>query len=349
MRGEAGSDSWWLKPRQMSLLLLQLGSMVAPGRGTEEPSGSGNALDVLAEPQSSSVRAHSSDEVVPLSLLGAAARAQTSSLPSLRLTQPRPDAHKAVTPRQCVAPAHHSWFCRGLLCPCGVNTSWMQVLSLLSSDLWDAAPCLSRVLWDTAPCLGMCPRCPFSDPTALSLTPWHGEGGGPCQSMMPGMKDGHKSHGGNTAKVSPSTVMGNAPSSHGFRVVPAGTHAEPKWCPPAWGCPAGVPAHPLSVTIVVIFVISPAGGSHAPRMHRPAPGERRHPWASLAPVGAVPVGKKLSALLSGREEAQEGSSSRPSSSLSPPQNEPLRVWGVAQHLAGWGRRDRGHLRAAISP
>lgn len=75
----------------MSLLLLQLGSMVAPGGGTEQPSGSGNALDVLAEPQSSSLRAHGSGEVVPLSLLGAATLAQTSSrcLPHVRFNQGR--------------------------------------------------------------------------------------------------------------------------------------------------------------------------------------------------------------------------------------------------------------------
>lgn len=129
---EAGSNSWWLKPRQMSLLLLQLGSMVAPGRGTEQPSGSRNAMDALAEPQSASGRAPSADEVVPLSLLGAAALARTSSPPSPRLTQPRPEAdtHEGGTrgscPRRgtpgfaelwCIPAVSTLPGCRGRACP----------------------------------------------------------------------------------------------------------------------------------------------------------------------------------------------------------------------------------------
>lgn len=68
------------------LLVPEAQADVPPGRGTEQPSGSADALDVLAGPQRSSVGAQSSDKVVPLSLLGAAVLAPTSS--TLSLTQP---------------------------------------------------------------------------------------------------------------------------------------------------------------------------------------------------------------------------------------------------------------------
>lgn len=78
---------------------------VPPGRGTEQPSGSSNTLDVLAQAQHSSVRAQRSGEVVPLSLLGAAMLAPTSS--PLSLTQPGlgADTYKGSTPGQ-VASLH---------------------------------------------------------------------------------------------------------------------------------------------------------------------------------------------------------------------------------------------------
>lgn len=71
---------------QQQLLVTEAQADVPPGRGTEQPSGSGDALDVLAEPQCSSVGAQSSDKVVPLALLGAAVLAPTSS--TVSLTQP---------------------------------------------------------------------------------------------------------------------------------------------------------------------------------------------------------------------------------------------------------------------
>lgn len=140
---EASSDSWWLQLRQTSLLLLQLGGMVAPGRGTEQPSGSGNALDVLAEPQSSSVRACSSDEVAPLSLLGAAVLAQTSSLPHLCLTAGLgAGTHRRVTPGQPP------------LCT--------SLLGLQRSDISLWCQCFP-VQGHSVPCLGMS-SLPFSRP-----------------------------------------------------------------------------------------------------------------------------------------------------------------------------------------
>lgn len=108
---EASSGSW--SPLRCCPPALAR-SMVAPGRETEQTSGSGNASDVLAKPWSSPVRAQSSGEVVPLPCLGQPCWLRPTALACVWLSRGRgADAREGAALRWS-PPPHCSWLSR---CP----------------------------------------------------------------------------------------------------------------------------------------------------------------------------------------------------------------------------------------